>query len=76
MNILAERLKTELGIEVDIVLKCDLDEILALQKLAYKNEAEIYNDFTIPPLIQTLEDLKEEAKESIVLKVVEDEDAL
>lgn len=72
MSILSERLKADLGIAVDIALKCDLDEILELQKLAYKSEAEIYNDFTIPPLTQTLEDLEQEAKESIILKVVED----
>ena len=71
MSILSERLKADLGTAVDIALKCDLDEILELQKLAYKSEAEIYNDFTIPPLTQTLEDLKQEAKESIILKVVE-----
>jgi hypothetical protein len=33
----------------------DAEEILALQKLAYQSEAEIYNDFGIPPLVQTLE---------------------
>ncbi|OGO80856.1 MAG: GNAT family N-acetyltransferase [Clostridiales bacterium GWC2_40_7] len=71
MSILSERLKADLGTAVDIALKCDLDEILELQKLAYKSEAEIYNDFTIPPLTQTLEDLEQEAKESIILKVVE-----
>ena len=72
MSILSERLKTELGITIDIAEKGDLEEILDLQKLAYKSEAEIYNDFAIPPLIQTLEDLKEEAKNLIILKAVED----
>ena len=72
MSIMSEQLKTELGITVDIALKCDLNDILDLQKLAYKSEAEIYNDFSIPPHIQTLEDLEHEAKESIILKVVED----
>ena len=72
MSIMSEQLKTELGITVDIALKCDLNDILDLQKLAYKSEAEIYNDFSIPPLIQTLEDSEHEAKESIILKVVED----
>jgi hypothetical protein len=32
----------------------DAEEILALQKLAYVSEAEIIDDFTIPPLHQTL----------------------
>jgi len=34
----------------------DAAEILALQKLAYLSEARIYDDFTIPPLLQTLEE--------------------
>ena len=62
MSILFERLKTEMGIAVDIAVKGDIDEILDLQKLAYKSEAEIYNDFTILPLTQTLEDLKARSK--------------
>ena len=31
----------------------DAKEILDLQKLAYVSEAEIYNDYSIPPLTQT-----------------------
>jgi ribosomal protein S18 acetylase RimI-like enzyme len=38
----------------------EAEEILALQKLAYKSEAEIYNDFNIPPLVQTLEGIKKD----------------
>jgi len=56
---------------VDIAAKGDLEEIMALQKLAYKSEAQIYNNFAIPPLVQTLQSLEEEAAGSIVLKVVE-----
>ena len=41
-------------------LKEDLREILTLQKLAYQSEAEIYNDYSIPPLIQTLDKIKED----------------
>jgi len=33
----------------------DAEHILELQKLAYISEAEIYNDYNIPPLIQTLQ---------------------
>ena len=32
----------------------DAPEILALQKIVYQNEAEIYNDFSLTPLTQTL----------------------
>lgn len=48
----------------------DCMEILALQRLAYVQEAEIYRDFTIPPLRQTLEQLMDEFEESVVLKAV------
>jgi hypothetical protein len=34
----------------------DAGEILRLQKLAYQSEARIYNDYTIPPLLQTPSD--------------------
>ncbi|MBU2552120.1 MAG: GNAT family N-acetyltransferase [Proteobacteria bacterium] len=34
------------------------EEVLALQKLAYQSEAAIYQDATIPPLRQTLEEIK------------------
>lgn len=57
---------------VDMATKNDLEEILNLQKLAYQENAIRYNDFGIPPLKQTLDDLKKEAEGSIILKVVED----
>lgn len=49
----------------------DMKEILALQKTAYITEAEIYNDFNIPPLLQTLEEIINEAKDALVLKTVD-----
>jgi GNAT superfamily N-acetyltransferase len=47
----------------------DLQRILDIQKAAYVSEATIYNDFSIPPLQQTLEGLQDEFKTSTVLKV-------
>ena len=49
----------------------DAEEILALQKLAYITEAEIYNDYTIQPLTQTLEDSKQAFECNVILKYVE-----
>jgi len=46
----------------------DAEELLALQKLAYRGQAEIYNVFSIPPLIQTLESMKEDFKNQLFLK--------
>ena len=36
----------------------DLKEIFELQKLAFQGQAKIYNDYTITPLIESLDDLQ------------------
>lgn len=46
----------------------DLQEILDLQKLAFQIQGKIYDDFTIPPLIQTLEELKVDFLQQVFLK--------
>lgn len=46
----------------------DLDEILRLQKECYEQEAEIYNDFTIPPMTQNINSLRIEWQKGIVIK--------
>jgi ribosomal protein S18 acetylase RimI-like enzyme len=46
----------------------DAEVILELQKLAYQSEAKLYNDWSIPPLTQTIESLREEFSSSVVLK--------
>lgn len=48
----------------------DLPAILALQKKCYLSEAEIYNDFTIPPLTQTLQSIEEDFSHQTFFKVV------
>ena len=45
------------------------EEILSLQKIAYVSEAKIIDDFTIPPLHQTLEEIQSEFRHQIFLKV-------
>jgi GNAT superfamily N-acetyltransferase len=50
----------------------DLPEILRLQKLAFKEEADFVGDPNIEPMAQTLEDLKHEFAKEIFLKFVED----
>jgi ribosomal protein S18 acetylase RimI-like enzyme len=57
-------------LEADATSDDDAEDILALQKLAYRSEAEIYNDFHIPPLDQTLEDMKADIQRQVVLKAV------
>jgi GNAT superfamily N-acetyltransferase len=48
----------------------DAPEILALQKLAYQSEAELYNDYNLPPLKQTLAELETEMEVVVCLKAV------
>jgi ribosomal protein S18 acetylase RimI-like enzyme len=46
----------------------DAPAILELQKLAYQSEAKLYNDWNIPPLIQTLDELISDFTTKIFLK--------
>jgi ribosomal protein S18 acetylase RimI-like enzyme len=50
----------------------DAATILELQKLAYRSEAMIYDDFSISPLTQTLENLQSEFNTKTILKAVAD----
>lgn len=55
----------------------DLIDILLLQKLAFKSEADIYNDFdTSPPILQTLEEIKEEFTKQTFLKAIMEENLI
>lgn len=49
----------------------DAAEILALQKLAYESEARLYDDWTLPPLTQTLSSLADEIASSVCLKAMD-----
>lgn len=53
--------------EISEVKADELEDVLDLQYLAYRSEAELYNDFTIPPLIQTLDELNRECCSGICL---------
>ncbi len=50
----------------------DAPVILDLQRLAYQSEAALYNDYTIPPLTQLLEDMKDDFCRQIILKAMLD----
>lgn len=47
----------------------DAAEILTLQKLAYLSEAVIYNDYSIPPLTQSIAQIEAEFDEQLFFKV-------
>jgi len=47
-------------------------EILKLQKLSYQSEAARYGNFNIPPITQTIEDIKDQFKTHTFLKAIVD----
>ena len=50
----------------------DLAEILELQHLAYQSEAILLNNFSIPPLTQTLAEIETEFQNGVFLKALDD----
>jgi ribosomal protein S18 acetylase RimI-like enzyme len=54
----------------------DAAAILALQKLAYQSEAERYGDYSIPPLLQTLEEMRQDLRSQVVVKAMDDGGAI
>ena len=48
----------------------DLPEILAVQRAAFEAEAQLVNDWNIPPLTQTLDELADDWRKGIMLMAV------
>lgn len=46
----------------------DLERILYLQKCCYLSEAEIYNNYSIPPLTQTMDGIKNDFENQTIFK--------
>jgi ribosomal protein S18 acetylase RimI-like enzyme len=57
-----------LNIDISPAALEDLEPTLALQKLAYQQEARIYQDWSIPPLTQTLPEIQSEFASHSFLK--------
>lgn len=55
-------------VTISVASPADAEEILALQKLAFQSEAKLYNDWSLAPLMQSIESLLEEFTHSMVLK--------
>ena len=51
----------------------DLPAILSLQKLAFQSQAELVNDFSIPPMTQTLESITEDFHAGTMLKATRED---
>ena len=58
------------------VRQLDLPEILAVQKAAFATEAQLVNDGNIPPLTQTLDELADDWRKGIMLKALNEQNAL
>jgi ribosomal protein S18 acetylase RimI-like enzyme len=56
--------------EIHVAEITDALEILSLQKFAYLSEAKIYNDYSLPPLTQTVAELAAEFDRKTILKAV------
>ena len=54
----------------------DLQEILQLQYLAYQSEADLFGSRDIPPLKQTLDEVVDEFKSGVILKMVDDKNVI
>ena len=54
----------------------DLRAILELQYEAYQSEAELLSDYSIPPLKQTYEEVKQEYQNGLFLKTVDENNVI
>ena len=52
--------------------RADLEQILALQYLAYRSEAILLNDFSIQPLRQTIAEINKEYETCVFLKATDE----
>ena len=57
---------------IDLAHLDDAQDILDLQKLAYQSEAALYDDYSIPPLTQTLEQIQGDFQQQVVFKALLD----
>ncbi len=60
----------EIHIEICNASKTDAAAIWEIQRLAFHQQGILYNDFTLPPLVQTLEELIRDFKTHTFLKAL------
>ncbi|AXI80664.1 GNAT family N-acetyltransferase [Peterkaempfera bronchialis] len=56
-----------MSVTISVADQSDAEQILKLQYLCYQDEAELYGDWAIEPLTQTLDSLRDELAEHCVL---------
>ena len=65
-------MRKKAGMTIERASLPDAEEILSLQKLSYRSEAEIYNDFSIPPLLQPFGEIRKDFENQVFLKAILD----
>lgn len=61
---------------IELAKQSDLNEILKLQYLAYQSEAKLLGNYDIPPLKQTIDDIRNEYENGIILKYISKENVI
>jgi ribosomal protein S18 acetylase RimI-like enzyme len=62
----------DMALQLEAATEEDLEQILRLQKRAFSGQALIYNDFNLPSLTQTPDNLKKEFTSKTIYKVTTD----
>ncbi|GAA2281511.1 GNAT family N-acetyltransferase [Nonomuraea roseoviolacea subsp. roseoviolacea] len=60
-----------LRVEIQRAAEADAGEILTVQRAAYVTEAQLYGDPFIPPLVESVEQVREAIRAGVVLKAVD-----
>jgi ribosomal protein S18 acetylase RimI-like enzyme len=66
------RIKSEVFMIIERAGISDAEEILMLQKRAYQSEDDLYPEFTIPPMEQTLDEIISEYEDHLFFKAIRD----
>jgi GNAT superfamily N-acetyltransferase len=56
---------------IEQAVAADAGEVLTLQRAAYVSEAQLYGDPFVPPLVESLEQVRKAIESAVVLKAVE-----
>lgn len=58
------------------VKECDLQEVLSLQQAAFMEVAKQMNNYDIPPLLQNIQDIRNDFDKGVILKYISSENQI
>ena len=61
-----------MDVQIEKAVAGDAEEILQVQKVAFAQQARLYDDWELPPLTETVEELEKDFDKSTILKAVAD----